>query len=284
MKWAGGKRGLLEELHARIPKRRFKRYAEPFMGGAALFFDLAARDDRPFDEALLCDQNGDLVALYRALKRSLAKLKKRLRDYQKDYDARDDDGREALFYEVRKAKLTGDVDRGARLLFLNKTCFNGLWRVNASGEFNVPFGRYAKPRIFDREALDAASRALGCADIHEGDYRSVTKELASGDLVYFDPPYMPLTKTASFTAYAKGGFGPAEQKALRDEFAGLAKRGVACVLSNAWHPDIVELYRRFGPEQVAMPRSINSDPKKRGSVSELVVCIDPLVRAQKTAS
>ncbi len=273
VKWAGGKSSLLDELRARIPAE-VRTYAEPFAGGAALFFDLAGRRDaktppserRHFDRAVLCDQNEDLVATYRAVRDELPALITRLARYTNDRD---------LFYETRALDPRGmsDVERGARLIFLNKTCYNGLWRVNQGGRFNVPFGRYKSPRILDEERLSAASAALQGVEVSVSDFATVTRSLGPGDFVYLDPPYAPLTRTANFTSYASGGFGVADHERLATELADLGKRGAMGMLSNADTPTMRELYRDHGftVHVVHAPRAINSDGAKRGEASELLV-------------
>ena len=275
MKWAGGKSRLLDRLMKRLPAGRFATYAEPFCGGGAMFFALAAEPERRFERALLADKNAELVSLYQAIKKNVEPLIDRLRGYQDDYLRLDDDDRRKHFYAVRA--LTTDamttVERGARLLFLNKTCFNGLWRVNAAGQFNVPFGKYASPRILDVDVLRAAHEALSVADVRLADFSEITKELRRGDFVYFDPPYVPVSKTANFTAYASARFGPAEQERLASELAILRKRGVSAMLSNASTDEMRTLYEGHGffVDTIQAARAINSDPSKRGDVSELVV-------------
>jgi DNA adenine methylase len=263
VKWAGGKSKLLGELRARVPSH-VRTYAEPFAGGAALFFALAEDTTRAFDRAILADQNEDLVACYRAVKNDLGALIDALRGYRHDRDT---------FYRVREESSDGksDVERGARLLYLNRTCFNGLWRVNAAGKFNVPFGRYENPRIVDEEGLRLASEALSRADILHADFEDATRGLGAGDFVYFDPPYVPRTKTSSFTAYASAGFGPGDQARLSRLLRELRDRGVLAMLSNADTEGARELYKDFAVEVVRAPRSINSNAKKRGNVNELLV-------------
>lgn len=264
VKWAGGKTRLLHELLACAPAGPVGTYAEPFCGGAALFFALASEAPPRFARAVLADRNPELVALYRVLRDDVDALVAALAQYRNERE---------LYYEVRDVDPTSlsDVERGARLLFLNKTCFNGLWRVNAKGRFNVPFGRYASPRILDEPRLRAAARALVGADIHLGDFSEVTGRLAAGDFVYFDPPYVPLSKTAAFTAYASGGFSQGDQTRLRDELRALRERGVRAALSNADTPETRALYKEFFVRRVSMPRAINSNPDKRGEIGELLV-------------
>ena len=264
VKWAGGKSRLLPELLARVPPR-VKTYVEPFAGGAALFFALA-REQR-FEQAILTDRNEELVACYRAVRDDVEALIEALAGYTHDEDR---------FYTERDrdTRRLSDVDRGARFIFLNRTCFNGLWRVNAKGKFNVPFGRYKNPRICDPEGLRAAARALAGAVIEVSDFDDAVRKLAKlgkRDFVYFDPPYVPVSHTADFTAYASGGFGPRDQERLVQTLRWLGSRGVKAMLSNADTARTRELYAGFTTVQVKMPRSINSDATKRGDTGELIV-------------
>jgi DNA adenine methylase len=259
----------------RLPAGRFAQYAEPFCGGGAMFFALAAEPRRRFDHALLADKNAELVALYQAIKGDVESLIDRLRAYRDQHLRKNDVKRREHFYEVRALTTTNmtPVERGARLLFLNRTCFNGLWRVNASGRFNVPFGKYTTPKILDAEVLRAAHGALADATIRLADFSDVTSALGAGDFAYFDPPYVPVSKTASFTAYAADGFGPREQERLAAELATLKARRVKAMLSNAATKESIALYQRHGfvVHAIRAARAINSDPKKRGDVDELVV-------------
>jgi DNA adenine methylase len=263
VKWAGGKSKLLGELLARVPTH-VRTYAEPFAGGAALFFALVSDGSRSFDHAVLADQNEELVACYGAVKNDVHGLVDALRGYRYDRDT---------FYRVRDEIPSGrsDVERGARVIYLNRSCFNGLWRVNAAGKFNVPFGRYENPRILDEPGLLLAHEALSRADVVHADFEEVTRGLGAGDFAYFDPPYIPLSKTASFTAYARGGFGPKDQERLSRVLYELRERRVLAMLSNADTEDARELYRDFDIQVLRAPRAINSDAKKRGSVNELLV-------------
>jgi DNA adenine methylase len=266
VKWAGGKTKLLSELVARMPGE-MRTYAEPFSGGAALFFaiaDQAEKYARTFDRAILADRNEELVISYNAVKRDVDAVIRELADYKYDRD---------LFYETRSKnpKTLTDAARAARLLFLNRTCFNGLWRVNSRGEFNVPFGRYKNPTICDADGLRAASRALARAEIVHADFADVTRDLGRGDFVYFDPPYAPVSDTADFTAYAAGGFGHDDQIRLTHEVEALRDRGALVMLSNADTPAMRALYKEFTLAVVGVSRSINSDATKRGETAELIV-------------
>lgn len=269
VKWAGGKTRLLGELLTRVPTT-MRAYAEPFSGGAALFFAVAseragvAKGRRTFEKAFLADQNEDLIACYRATRDEVDALVEALGKYH--YDKK-------LFYETRELdpRSMSDVERGARFIFLNRTCFNGLWRVNSRGQFNVPFGRYTNPRILDEKGLRAASVLLQGVDLRVADFTAVTALLGAGDFVYFDPPYVPASKTADFTAYSSIGFGDKDQQRLVDEFRALKKKGVLALLSNADTPGTRELYKEFSTHVVHAPRAINSDSTKRGDTPELLV-------------
>jgi DNA adenine methylase len=273
VKWAGGKSRLVPRLVELMPPGDIGTYAEPFMGGAAMFFHLAAQPKRRFANAVLSDMNADLVALYQSIQSRLDTLVDRVRALRDEHMRREGKKRSDHYYEVRDrdASKMKPIDRAARLLFLNKTCFNGLWRVNASGKFNVPYGRYDKPKILDVAVLKAARDALDGVKIVLGDYKKVTRDLAPGDFAYFDPPYVPLSKTSSFTSYAKDGFGPKEQEELASELRRLASIGVSAMLSNAYSAETRTLYSGLRQTKVPAARAINSDPKKRGDVDEIVV-------------
>jgi DNA adenine methylase len=263
VKWAGGKSKLLTELLPRVPSE-IRTYAEPFAGGAALFFALASDSERRLGRAVLCDQNEELVACYRAVKADPAAVIGALEVYRYDED---------LFYEVRErstARMT-DTQRAARFIYLNKTCFNGLWRVNSKGKFNVPFGRYDNPRIIDAKGLVAASKALALADLRVGDFAAATRGLGGGDFVYFDPPYDPASETSDFTAYARGGFSQTDQERLADEMRRLRGDGVFVMLSNADTRKLRDLYIDFTVHSMKAPRSINSVAERRGMARELLV-------------
>lgn len=269
VKWAGGKAKLLGALLPRVPAQ-IRSYVEPFAGGAALFFSLASEAtgaDRParrFERAVLWDQNPELVACYRAVRDDVHAVVRALGRYRYDKE---------LFYAVRArdTRRMSDVARAARLVFLNRTCFNGLWRVNSKGRFNVPFGKYTRPTILDREGLLAASEALAGVKLGCGDFARATRRLGAGDFVYFDPPYDPASKTSDFTSYAPGGFSFADQRRLACEMRRLRDAGVLVLLSNADTPAMRELYSDFGVHLVEARRSINAVGARRGMVSELLV-------------
>ena len=263
VKWAGGKAALVPALLAELPQE-IRTYVEPFAGGAALFFALASAPVRRFRRARLNDRNAELVACYRAVQRELPALVERLGTYRYDKE---------LYYQVRDIdpRELGDVERGARLLFLNRTCFNGLWRENSKGKFNVPFGTYKNPRILDPLLLERANAALAGVKLTNDDFAAACGRLVAGDFVYFDPPYVPATRTASFTAYSASGFTMVDQQRLVTLLADLAKRGVKAMLSNADTPETRKLYAGFRWVPVSARRPINSDPNKRGAAGELIV-------------
>ncbi len=263
VKWAGGKAELVSALLPEVPAA-VRTYVEPFAGGAALFFALASAATPRFRKARLNDRNAELVACYRAVRDHLPALVARLSEYRYDKE---------LYYQVRELdpRALGDVERGARLLFLNRTCFNGLWRENSKGKFNVPFGTYKNPRILDPLLLGRASSALAGVRLSSEDFEGACQRLGPGDFVYFDPPYVPVTRTASFTAYSATGFTMVDQQRLVALMADLQRRGVQAMLSNADTPETRALYAQFRLRSVSARRSINSDPSKRGAASELIV-------------
>lgn len=272
IKWAGGKRRLVPELLRRSPER-FGAYHEPFVGGGALFFGLAAqREARGLDPAEpwahLSDTNARLIRTYRAVRDDVEGLIARLRDYAEAHD-RDH------YYEVRALDVDAmedDSDVGAWFIYLNKTGFNGLYRVNRKGGFNVPMGRYKNPRVCDDDNLRAASRVLQGATLHQESFDRVLDRAQPGDLVYFDPPYVPASATSSFVSYTKHGFDIADQERLRDVARDLKAADVAVLLSNSDTPPVRSLYRRgFVARQVMMTRAINSKASRRGAVPELII-------------
>lgn len=263
VKWVGGKAKLLPELRARLPKT-IKRYFEPFVGGAALFFALEPKG------AVLGDMNGALIDTYRAVAQGVEGIIPMLEMHRRAHK------REAYYYEIRDIWNEGGWadDRGARaaaFLYLNKTCFNGLWRVNKSGEFNVPRGDYKDPKIFDADKLREASKVLAHAKLIEDGYGTTSSEAIKGDFVYFDPPYDPVSTTSNFTSYTKDAFGKDQQKLLADHARMLAKRGVNVMLSNNDTPYVRSLYEDFCIDTVQCGRSINSKGDKRGKVNEVII-------------
>ncbi|HEY4242475.1 MAG TPA: DNA adenine methylase [Kofleriaceae bacterium] len=266
IKWVGGKTKLLPELLARMPDAAsVRRYYEPFAGGAALFFRVAPA------RSVLSDSNEDLIGLYRTVASDPGGVIRRLAQHRANHS-------EAHYYDMRARWNDDDVrwpapDRAAAFIYLNKTCFNGLWRVNRSGDFNVPIGRYVDPPICVPEALHAASSLLAGADLRCGDYRAAVADAGKGDFVYFDPPYDPVTPTASFTSYTAGAFGPDDQRALAELARSLAARGCRVMLSNSDTPFVRSLYKGFAVDRVKCARAINSNAAKRGDVDEVIATV-----------
>jgi DNA adenine methylase len=269
LKWAGGKRALLPEIRKQFPgdMRRFVYY-EPFLGAGAVFFDLQP------ERAVINDYNRQLILTYRIIKEQVEDLIAILREYQRRNNAED-------YYALRNmdrdagefSRLT-DTQRAARLIFLNKTCFNGLYRVNARGCFNVPYGRYKKPSICEEEVLRRISGYLNAHEItlRNGDFEDAVSDAGVGAFVYFDPPYHSPDRT-NFTGYQAGGFGEGEQRRLRDLMLRLSLRGIKCLLSNADTDYIRALYGEdpFVTVRVLTKRSISADASLRGPVSELLI-------------
>ena len=270
LKWAGGKTQLLKHLLAAAPQH-CETYYEPFLGGGALFFALQA--EACFERAILSDSNEELINCYRQVRDRPDDLIAALDSHQRRYLADGDDARAGYFYAIRAEQPSHDLGRAARLIFLNKTCFNGLYRVNSAGRFNVPHGRYANPTICDESGLRTASQALQGADIRVADFEDPISAAAPGDFVYFDPPYVPLSPTANFTAYTADAFGMDDQLRLANAAASLDARGVPTLLSNSGHLDVQRLYRQVGMSlrEVHAVRAINSNANGRGAVREALI-------------
>jgi DNA adenine methylase len=261
LKWAGGKGQLLEQLRPLLPDRIEGRYFEPFVGSAALFFAL-----RPAT-ATLSDVNRELIDCYRAVQKRVSDVVAALQSHEYE---------ESRYYMVR-GQQPADLElpaRAARTIYLNKTGYNGLYRVNRAGRFNVPFGRYTNPGFRSAESVEnlrACSRALKAATLGVRDFGEVVRHAGRGDFVYFDPPYVPLSDTSDFTSYVPGGFGQGEQERLAEVFAELSRTGVRAMLSNSDTPAVRELYAAYRIDTVTASRSINSRAKGRGKVREVVV-------------
>jgi DNA adenine methylase len=279
LKWAGGKRQLLEPILSFVDRAfpdRIEKYYEPFAGGAAVFFALVSRGK--FEKARLSDMNADLIRVYSALRDDAESV---ILELQKLLDLGHS---EEVYYKVRDKRPVKPSARAARLIYLNRTGYNGLYRVNRSGEFNVPFGRYKTPRILDKPRLFAAAEALQGVELTVEDFEESCKAAKRGDFVYFDPPYVPVSKTASFAAYHSKAFDFAEHQRLAKTFARLNKRRVTLLLSNSDTPETRELFQAFDTRTVQATRAINSKGAKRGAVPELLVHGDankrPKVRAR----
>ena len=261
IKWAGGKSRLLSQYDEHFPVE-FDNYHEPFVGGGAVFFHLAPAT------ATLSDINPRLVEVYRTIRDDVEALIDRLAHHRERHN-------KAYYYQSRTRFNGGRmnaVDRASLFIYLNKTCFNGLYRENSRGEFNVPMGRYKSPSIFDPMHLRSVSLQLQDVDLVVDGFMSVADRAEPGDLVYFDPPYVPLNRTSSFTTYSKGGFDEKMQHDLARTFDKLAKRGCFVMLSNSDCPFVRELYAGWRVETISAPRAINSKAGRRGRVNEVLVC------------
>lgn len=267
VKWVGGKRQLLRQFRelGLYPPEDFNpitnTYYEPFVGGGAVFFDLLPKN------AKLSDLNNELVITYNVIKNNVDELVQSLQKhvYDKEY-----------YLEVRAKKIDdlSDVEVASRFIFLNRTGFNGLYRVNKSGQFNVPFGRYNNPVICDEDNLRRVSDALQGVTITHQDYKNVLKTAKSGDFIYLDPPYYPINATSSFTSYTAEGFLEKEQTELRDTFVKLHEKGCFVMLSNSDTPFINELYSGLDGitiNKITAGRSINSKGSGRGKITEVLV-------------
>ena len=270
LKWVGGKGQLADELLKFIPKK-FNAYYEPFVGGGALFFALYNRGLLADKHIVLSDINQELISTYEAVRDNVNLIITTL-----SYGGSSFKNDRASFEFVRSARYlyraTAKHVRAARMIYLNKTCYNGLYRVNKKGEFNVPFGKYKNPTICDEVNLRAVSGALQNVGLLCQSFKGVFLTAEKNDFVYFDPPYYPISKTANFTAYARGCFPESEQIALRAIFGELTQRGVKAMLSNSDTPFIRETYEGYNIHQVFSSRRINSKGSGRGKISELIIC------------
>jgi DNA adenine methylase len=258
VKWVGGKRQLMPQILRHVPKS-FGRYFEPFVGGGALFFDRAPAS------AVLGDANARLVATYRGVRDLPDSVIARLREMPND---------PSFFLSTRAQNIDGrpDDEIAAWFIFLNKTGFNGLYRVNSRNVFNAPFGRYKNPLICDPENLRVCSTALRRAELVCGDFEAIVAQARKGDFVYFDPPYAPLSATSSFTSYTSDGFGPNGQERLRDVALRLKRIGVSVLISNSAAPLVRDLYRKgFKQIEVKATRMINCKGDSRGAITELLI-------------
>jgi len=262
LKWVGGKGQLLPELTKLVPAN-FDAYHEPFVGGGALFFELAVQGK--ITTAYLSDINYSLIDVYTGLRDCVDDVIKTLKRHRHDED---------YYYKIRALQpdKLSLPERAARVIYLNKTCYNGLYRENRSGEFNVPFGRYKNPTICDEPNLRAVSRILQSVCIERRHFSSVLDVAQLSDFVYFDPPYHPISSTANFTSYDRNGFGEEDQIQLRDIFSELTLKGVKAMLSNSDTPFIRKLYTNFSISRIYASRAINSKADSRGKVAEVIVC------------
>jgi DNA adenine methylase len=266
LKWVGGKQQLLAQLDALFPPD-FGRYLEPFVGGGAVFFHLWRMAKLP-KQTLLFDHNPEIINTYRVVRDHLDELLHLLAEHQSHHGP-------AYFYQTRALDrathpLT-DVQQAARTLYLNKTCYNGLYRVNHRGQFNAPLGRYTNPNILNEGVLSAASLALQNVVIEPVDFRQMPRFAQPGDFFYFDPPYHPVSQTANFTGYTSGSFSEQDQRDLAAVFEQLTALDCRCMLSNSHTPLILDLYSHHHISLVLAKRKVNSKANNRGDVQEIIV-------------
>ena len=261
VKWVGGKRQLMFELLKNMPEN-YNRYFEPFIGGGALFFELQPSN------AYISDMNEELINLYNVVKNDVYELIEELKKHEisKEY-----------FMNIRNIDRTknykkwSNIQKASRFIYLNRTCFNGMYRVNSKGEFNVPFGNYKNPRIIDERNLINCSNLLQKTEIRNTDFSEILNYVQNGDFVYFDPPYVPLNETSSFTSYTKDGFDIDMQFKLREVCDELDSRGVKFMLSNSDTKFVNELYENYNIKKVFASRQINANPNGRGKITEVLV-------------
>ena len=292
LKWAGGKTQLLAQIESFFPDELLKgsitKYIEPFVGGGAVFFKVA--NTYFIQEFFISDVNPELILAYKTIQKNIEDLISCLWEKQETYLALTEEERKIFFYQVRtdynlkRNQMNFDtysshwIERTAQLIFLNRTCFNGLFRVNSKGEFNVPFGRYKKPRICDSDNLRRVSQILEKTTIQQGDFTKAQEFVDPNSFVYFDPPYRPISKTSNFNAYSQQTFNDSEQLRLRDFFQSLDQKGVKLLLSNSdpknedQNDDFFEdAYSDYRIERVKAARNINSKGSKRGKIKELLI-------------
>jgi DNA adenine methylase len=283
LKWVGGKTQLLPELRKFYPPRgSFTQYHEPFLGGGAVFFDLVAQGilDPTMNHVFLSDANKELATTYQTLRNSVELVISMLRNHTIQH--RIDPQRH--FYHVRSMCPEIVMVVAARMIYLNKTCFNGLYRVNRQGTFNVPLGRYKNPNICDEENLRACSAVLTRTTVDCADFRDLRQTVSERDFVYLDPPYVPISATANFASYTNAGFDHIDQESLVDVAHELDSRGAFLLLSNADTPETRKLYKGFNIHSVEARRNVNSAGDKRGKVGEIIVCNDHLKNLLKGIS
>lgn len=264
VKWVGGKRQIINQIAKYIPKS-FSTYYEPFLGGGAVLFELQPKT------AVVNDINAELINLYEVIKNNVNELIDDLKQHRND---------ETYFYELRELDRNKEyynhltpIQRASRLIYLNKTCYNGLFRVNKAGQFNTPFGNYKNPNIVNEYTLKAVSSYFNKAQITFTckDFNEALKGARKGAFVYLDPPYDPVSDSASFTGYDKGGFDQSEQIRLKNACDKLNEKGIKFLLSNSATDFIKDLYKDYKIEIIQAKRVINSKADKRGEIDEVLV-------------
>ena len=276
VKWAGGKSQLLSQYSAYFPEK-CDAYFEPFVGGGAVFFHLRHRESFA-DSFHISDANEELILTYQVVRDEPEELLQ----YLRVFEGKHQEYGKKFYYDIRAwdrsagFKRRKKVARAARFIYLNKTCYNGLWRGNSAGQVKVPMGRYKNPNIVDAERIQLASRALDGVKVTVSDFEESVRDAKAGDFVYLDPPYVPLNGTSNFTSYYSDGFDLEQQRRLADLFLDLHRRGCKVMLSNSETEIVRELYQGLGIvsldiHKVFARRQINSDSDKRGEITELVI-------------
>ncbi len=268
LKWAGGKRQLISQMSSYFPKN-FSKYIEPFVGGGAVFFYLFLNKMLKDKEVILIDINPELINCYKIIKNNTNELIKSLKNHMNEKE---------YYYKIRAKDRSlveynkmSNIEKASRTIYLNKCCYNGLYRVNSKGQFNVPFGKYKNPNFCDEENLLAVSKALKNVNILHGSFELCLNYADKDDFIYFDPPYFPLSKTSSFTSYTKEDFGEDSQKKLFKVFKELDERGCKLMLSNSANNFIKSLYKEYKIITLKAKRVINCDAEKRGSINTLLI-------------
>ena len=261
IKWAGGKRQIIKELTDSLPKN-YNRYFEPFIGGGALFFAIRPKN------AYISDINPELINLYNTVKNNTHSLIKDLLRYKNT---------ETEFYRIRNLDRTPDyknltnIEKAGRFIYLNKTCYNGLYRTNSKGQFNAPYGFYKNPNIIDEQNLKICSELLKETEIGLSDFSNIENKIKTHDFVYFDPPYIPINKTSSFTKYYKDDFNTGSQIKLKELCDRLNKKNIYFMLSNSYNETALNLYKEYNIKKINAIRAINCKADKRGTINELII-------------
>lgn len=263
VKWAGGKKQLLAQFDTYFPSK-IERYFEPFVGGGAVAFFVIKNYAPRF--VCLSDSNEELINAYKVVRNNVTELIEKLEQYRRSHS-------KEFYYKTRslKPRELSEIERAARFVYLNKTCFNGLYRVNSKGQFNVPMGSYVNPTIYNESELRAIAQLLKKAKLQTEQFNEIEHQVKSGDFVYFDPPYYPISVTSSFTSYTKDTFSNKEQERLAQLFKKLDKKGAKVMLSNSDSDFIKGLYKGYNIDIVRASRMINCDAEGRGKINELVV-------------
>ncbi|NPA62062.1 MAG: DNA adenine methylase [Methanococci archaeon] len=279
LKWAGGKTQILRQIEENLPndlkEGKIKKYIEPFVGGGAVLFYLLQKYG--FKEVVINDINEDLILCYKVIKNDVNSLIEELSSLREEFLLLNEEKRKDFYYKVRdefnKNKNNFDeVKRVSQFIFLNKTCYNGLYRVNKKGNFNVPYGRYKNPKIFNEENLKNVSKILKNVKILQGDFEIIEEFVDDRSFVYFDPPYKPLNKTSYFTSYTKYDFNDNDQIKLAEFYRKLDKRGSKLMLSNSYNIEFFEkLYEGFNIKKVVAKRMINCKGSRRSNIYELLI-------------